>query len=310
MNDETPTPGELEGADNPWSCTAPTSARRRRLRVPGGRVRRAVVVGLRPLDHHARERIPNANPFQQNAGEAADYLLAPSEEASREVLASQSTEGENTRYVMVDSQMASPNSKFGAPVTFYSGNETRSDFNRVLYQQTEQGGFQTVMQVNTQRYHESQMIRLYEHYGSAVDPQPVVVDWETQSAQTASGDQIEINTLPSDPRATIRQFDNVSAARAYVEEDGSAQLGGVGDLPSERVEALEHHRLVHASEAPGRSPSFRQVQILQRRRRPTSPRRVRPRGVPGRLREDVRAGPRCDDRGLGRGTRRGGRSDG
>jgi len=46
------------------------------------------------------------------------------------VLASQSTEGENTRYVMVDSQMASPNSKFGAPVTFYSGNETRSDFNR------------------------------------------------------------------------------------------------------------------------------------------------------------------------------------
>jgi len=113
------------------------------------------------------ERIPNANPFQQNAGEAADYLLAPSEEASREVLASQSTEGENTRYVMVDSQMASPNSKFGAPVTFYSGNETRSDFNRVLYQQTEQGGFQTVMQVNTQRYHESQMIRLYEHYGSA-----------------------------------------------------------------------------------------------------------------------------------------------
>jgi len=35
---------------------------------------------------------------------------------------------------MVDRQMASPNSKFGAPVTFYSGNETRSDFNRVIYQ--------------------------------------------------------------------------------------------------------------------------------------------------------------------------------
>jgi len=39
------------------------------------------------------ERIPNANPFQQNAGEAADYLLAPSEEASREVLASQPEHG-------------------------------------------------------------------------------------------------------------------------------------------------------------------------------------------------------------------------
>ena len=264
MNDETPTPGELEGADNPMELYGtyerPADGD---FEYPEG------AYGVQSWWDYGHwittraERIPNANPFQQNAGEAADYLLAPSEEASREVLASQSTEGENTRYVMVDSQMASPNSKFGAPVTFYSGNETRSDFNRVLYQQTEQGGFQTVMQVNTQRYHESQMIRLYEHYGSAVDPQPVVVDWETQSAQTASGDQIEINTLPSDPRATIRQFDNVSAARAYVEEDGSAQLGGVGDLPSERVEALEHHRLVHASEAPGRSPSFRQVQILQ-----------------------------------------------
>jgi len=119
------------------------------------------------------------------------------------------------------------------------------------------------MQVNTQRYHESQMIRLYEHYGSAVDPQPVVVDWETQRAQTASGDQIEINTLPSDPRATIRQFDNVSAARAYVEEDGSAQLGGVGDLPPRARRGPRTPPARSRLEAPGRSPSFRQVQILQ-----------------------------------------------
>ncbi len=264
MNDETPTPGELEGADNPMELYGtyerPADGD---FEYPEG------AYGVQSWWDYGHwittraERIPNANPFQQNAGAAADYLLAPSEEASREVLASQSTEGENTRYVMVDWQMASPNSKFGAPVTFYSGNETRSDFNRVLYQQTEQGGFQTVMQVNTQRYHESQMIRLYEHYGSAVDPEPVVVDWETQSAQTASGEQVEVDTLPSDPRATIRQFDNVSAARAYVEEDGSAQLGGIGNLPSERVEALEHHRLVHASQSQGQSPSARQVQILQ-----------------------------------------------
>jgi len=39
------------------------------------------------------ERIPNANPFQQNAGAAADYLLAPSEAEAAEVLASQSDEG-------------------------------------------------------------------------------------------------------------------------------------------------------------------------------------------------------------------------
>jgi dolichyl-diphosphooligosaccharide--protein glycosyltransferase len=34
---------------------------------------------------------------------------------------------------------------------------------------------------------------------------------------------------------TVRQFDNLTAAREYVEDDGSAQIGGVGDLPSECV---------------------------------------------------------------------------
>jgi len=264
MNDETPQPGELEGADNPMELYGtyerPADSD---FDYPEG------AYGVQSWWDYGHwittraERIPNANPFQQNAGEAADYLLAPSEEASREVLTSQSEEGANTRYVMVDWQMASPSSKFGAPVTFYSGNETRSDFNRVLYQQTEQGGFRTVTQVNTQRYHESQMIRLYEHYGSAVDPEPVVVDWEPRTAQTASGEQVSVNVIPNDPTTTVRQFDNVTAAREYVEEDGSAQIGGVGDLPSERVTALEHHRLVHASQAQGQSPSARQIQVLQ-----------------------------------------------
>ena len=264
MNDETPTPGELEGADNPMELYGtyerPADGD---FDYPEG------AYGVQSWWDYGHwittraERIPNANPFQQNAGEAADYLLAPSEAEAREVLASQSDEGANTRYVMVDSQMASPNSKFSAPVTFYSGNETREDFNRVLYQQTEQGGFRTVMQVNTQRYHESQMIRLYEHYGSAVEPEPVVVDWETRTAQTQGGEQIEVSVIPSERTTTIRQFDNMTAAREYVAEDGSARIGGVGSLPSERVEALEHHRLVHASQARGQSPSALQVRVLQ-----------------------------------------------
>jgi hypothetical protein len=46
----------------------------------------------------------------------------------------------------------------------------------------------------------------------------------------------------------VKQFDNMSAARAYVEEDGSSRVGGVGPFPSEDVPALEHYRLVKASE--------------------------------------------------------------
>ncbi|TKX78028.1 oligosaccharyl transferase, archaeosortase A system-associated, partial [Halorubrum sp. SD626R] len=52
-------------------------------------------------------------------------------------------------------------------------------------------------------------------------------------------------------------------ARAFVEEDGSAQVGGVGGVPSERIEALEHTRLVHASQSQGQSPSALQVSVLQ-----------------------------------------------
>ncbi|MFC7324177.1 oligosaccharyl transferase, archaeosortase A system-associated [Halorubrum rutilum] len=264
MNDETPTPGELEGADNPMELYGtyerPADGD---FEYPEG------AYGVQSWWDYGHwittraERIPNANPFQQNAGEAADYLLAPSEEEAREVLASQSTEGEHTRYVMVDRQMASPNSKFNAPVTFYSGNASVSDFNRPLYQQTEQGGFRTLMQVNTQRYHESQMIRLYEHHGSAVEPRPVVVDWNQQAAQTAAGEQIQVSVAPSNTSAMIRQFDTMEEARAFVEEDGSAQVGGIGGLPSERVDALEHHRLVHASQARGQSASALQVRVLQ-----------------------------------------------
>jgi dolichyl-diphosphooligosaccharide--protein glycosyltransferase len=105
------------------------------------------------------------------------------------------------------------------------------------------------------------MIRLYQHYGSAVEPQPVVVDWEPQTAQTASGEQVDIKVLPSEGQA-IRRFDNLSAARSYVEEDGSAQVGGVMGVPTERLDALEHYRLVHATEAPGRSPYAQQASIL------------------------------------------------
>ena len=271
MNDETPHPGELEGADNRMAYNGTYE------RPPDGDFAYPEgAYGVQSWWDYGHwittraERIPNANPFQQNAVAAANYLLAPNEEAADDVLAGQSDEGANTRYVMVDSQMASPNSKFGAPVTFYDAeNVSQDDFNRVLYQQTDQGGFSTVMQVNTQRYHESQMIRLYEHHGSAVKPRPIVVDWEPQAAQTADGDQIELATLPEDPTTTIRRFENLSAARAYVEEDGSAQVGGVGGLPAERVAALEHYRLVHATEAQGRSPSALQASVIQRLGLPT-----------------------------------------
>jgi dolichyl-diphosphooligosaccharide--protein glycosyltransferase len=192
------------------------------------------------------ERIPNANPFQQGARTAANYLLAPSEQAANDVLASQSEEGENTRYVMVDWQMATPGSKFGAPTVFYNeANVSQSDFYETVYSSDLKQSFR----YRHQRYYESQMIRLYEYHGSAVEPAPVVLDWEDTQAQTQSGDAVSIKTVPRGNESVVKTFDNVSAAREFVERDGSSQVGGLGAFPEERVPALEHYRLVRVSNA-------------------------------------------------------------
>ena len=195
------------------------------------------------------ERIPNANPFQGGATEAANFLLASDEQQAESVLSSMGDDGEGneTRYVMVDWQMVSTDSKFGAPTVWYDeSNVSTSDFYDRIYRLQEQNGQTRIAastNVNDQRYYESLMVRLYKYHGSARDPSPVVVDWDERTS--ANGD-VTFKVTPSDGQA-IKTFDNMSAAKTYVENDGSSQIGGVGEFPEERVEALDHYRLVKSS---------------------------------------------------------------
>ena len=262
MNDETPHPGELEGHDNPMELYG-TYERPADddFDYPEG------AYGVQSWWDYGHwittraERIPNANPFQQNARDAANYLLAPDEEQAAEVLARQSDEGENTRYVMIDWQMVTPGEKFGAPVTFYDDAELeQDDVNWLLWEPVE-GGAQPTTQINTQRYYESQMIRLYEYHGSAADPDPIVVNWDEQSFQDETGEAVDLRTFPAGPeQEPITEFDTLEEAEAFVEEQGdTAQLGGVGASPTERVDALENYRLVHATE----STAFESQSYLQ-----------------------------------------------
>ncbi|KAB1194255.1 oligosaccharyl transferase, archaeosortase A system-associated [Haloferax sp. MBLA0076] len=192
------------------------------------------------------ERIPNANPFQEGATSAANYLLAPNEAQANDVLTGQSEEGDQTRYVMVDWQMASTDSKFGAPTVFYDEEDvSTSDFYSTVYRLQEQDGQVTGFsqtKVHDQRYYESMMIRLYKYHGSARDPSPVVVDWDERPVS----DTQTIRVTPSDGQA-IKTFENMSAAEAYVESDPTSQIGGIAAFPEERVPALEHYRLVKSS---------------------------------------------------------------
>jgi len=203
------------------------------------------------------ERIPNANPFQEGATTAANYLLAGSEADANEVLAKLDEDDAKTRYVVADWQMAVPSSrfnplsgKFDAPTVFYdAGNESVSDFRTPLFvsQNGSQGyqvGFpQYPEYVKHQRYYESQVVRLYRYHGSAVEPQPVVLDWEGQSVTNQGTPAL----LADGSDSVVRNFDNMSAARAFVANDSTSQIGGYSGVPSETVSALEHYRLVHAS---------------------------------------------------------------
>jgi dolichyl-diphosphooligosaccharide--protein glycosyltransferase len=201
------------------------------------------------------ERIPNANPFQQGATTAANFLLAPNETQANDVLAEVDEDDETpaeTRYVAVDWKMANTygqaGGKFFAPPRFYDvSNVSASDYYGSIRSRQNP---QRYMNYRTQDYYESMVVRLYEYHGSAMEPQSAsqpfvhVVDWDratTQSGQT-------IRATPSDGSPAVKRFQTMEAARNFTESDATSQIGGFGAQPGERVPALEHYRYVGSSE--------------------------------------------------------------
>jgi len=214
------------------------------------------------------KRIPHANPHQQGANTVANYLLAGSEEQADDALEQiDEDERSQNRYVVVDWKMANshtsqeflflnrrwgqrPNGKFFAPIQFYDAGEVQSsDYFGTLYYESPQLGFGS-FNYHKQAYYETQVVRLYRYHGSAAEPRPVVLEWAIGERQ---GRQLPMTSpgTPDDP--VLNEFDTIAQARAYVENNTNARVGGIGGLPSERVPALEHYRLVstgdrHASD--------------------------------------------------------------
>lgn len=192
------------------------------------------------------ERIPTANPFQQGAQTAADFLLASNESNATDLIDG----NESTRYVMVDWQIASIYSKYGAPLQFVSNDTvTQDDLLFPLYAQ-KGGQYQQATYIPTQRHYESMRIRMYMFNGSAVAPKPVVLDWQERQVRTATGETRTIRVIPQNG-SPVKRFDNMSAARSYANGDDSARVGLVGNTPSEPIPALQHYRVVHASKEQG-----------------------------------------------------------
>jgi len=206
----------------------------------------------------AGERIPNANPFQQGATAAAQFLLTQNESRSLAFLDELDEDDAHTRYVMVDWKMVATdsfppvNGKFFAPPTFDPDSNRSTYYSRIVDRDTleETNSFtrSTATMVHKQPYYDSTVARLYLYHGSARNPQPVVTDWQGQERALTPSE-----TFVQSPQqgSSVRLFGNMSSAREYVADDGTAQVGGIGPHPPRRVPALRHYRLVHMSELTG-----------------------------------------------------------
>jgi len=185
------------------------------------------------------KRIPVANPFQQNARDAADFLLADEEQEALDTLAENSGEADGVQYVMVDYQLGyAGTQKYTAPTAW----ETRHDVDggdvgvSVFNQQG-----QRVLGAHTQRGYESMRVRLYQHHGSAKEPARFVTRFGRYNESRG------IALLPQEGRV-VEEFETAEEARSAAESDPNAIHGGLLGQPGERIEALEHFRLVHASQ--------------------------------------------------------------
>ncbi|WP_254837591.1 oligosaccharyl transferase, archaeosortase A system-associated [Natronomonas marina] len=202
------------------------------------------------------ERIPVANPFQQHADQAADFLLAGNETEANDILAEDSGEGEGTRYVMVDYQLGyAGTTKYNAPTAF----ETRHGLNTsdlglsvASPRALQRGQYVPLWGIHTQRAYESMRVRLYQFHGSAREPASFVSRFRRGPGGIP---------VPPEDGAPIQQFDSPEQAREAAQSDPTAIHGGLLGQPGERVGALEHYRLVHASEQARPSPLYSNLRV-------------------------------------------------
>jgi len=183
-------------------------------------------------------RVPVSNPHQQHSTVAADVLLAPSESTATDILDSELDEGSGVRYVVLGRPWGSGNLQtFTSPAASESAYGVEEGDLGIELQGLEDGEFVRTLQ--SHRSYESLRSRLYQFHGSAASPSRFVIESENQ---TLSG----VETINSDG-IDIEQYNNAEEAAA-AGESNSRLHGGLYGEPPQQIDALQHFRLVHASE--------------------------------------------------------------
>lgn len=186
------------------------------------------------------DRTPIANPFQQHATEASEYLLADDPEEAEKSIDHLSDNDTDIRYVAVDWQMVSPLSKFNA-ITQFNDDFNQRDAITTYYSRQAGGGIRPTVFAKQQPYYESMMVRLFLGNAGRMEASDTVIDYSTES--TDSGTIRTVNTVTN----PIKKFNTSQEAREYADNNTEVEVGGVGMNPEEDVEALENYRLVKSA---------------------------------------------------------------
>ncbi|MBM3157362.1 MAG: oligosaccharyl transferase, archaeosortase A system-associated [Chloroflexi bacterium] len=195
---------------------------------------------------YVAHRIPNANPSQIGAPDAALFFTAQDEASAKMVL-----DRLGSRYVIIDYPMAIQKlvgGKFYA-MAIWAGSDS-SEFFDDYYQRTHDGGYQQVM-LYYPEYYRSMCVRLYSFGGEAWDPDAWVKSNSDNKIQAVS--YVE-RTDPEGNKyreiANVKQFNTYATAKAFVDADPDYIIVGTSPYISPvPLEKLQHFELVHKSPA-------------------------------------------------------------
>ena len=179
-------------------------------------------------------RIPNANPSQSGASDAALFFTAQDEASGSQVL-----DRLGSKYVIIDSAMAI--GKFYAMVVWAGKNQ--SQFFDVFYQSTQTGTLEPVM-LYYPEYYQSMCSRLYLFAGEKFVPQQVLaISWNERQLTSTDG-----STFAAKVISDQKSFSTYDSAKAFVDANQGYRIVGTSLLASPvPLEKLEHYKLIHQS---------------------------------------------------------------
>jgi dolichyl-diphosphooligosaccharide--protein glycosyltransferase len=185
-------------------------------------------------------RIPNANPSQAGAPDAALFFTAQDESSANQVL-----DRLGSKYVIIDDLMSIVTlyyrGKFPA-IVVWAGKD-QSQFYDVFYQSTQTGTLQPVIYYYPS-YYQSMCSRLYLYAGEEwVPQQTIAISWTERDLTSTDG-----STFTAKVISDQKFFSTYDSAKSFVDAHNDYRIVGTDPLVSPvPLEKLEHYKLIHQS---------------------------------------------------------------